>query len=164
MVADEHSEVRIIIIDTQSQAIVEAVLRELGQAERSQRVHIERVKLMGDFNNITGQAAAVGSHARSETGIFIHSSPRGLTDVDLRQLAMQLEMVRAAMKRQPGLSLTAEQDDEIGHVAGAQIAAQEGDREGVMAHLKQAGRWTLNVAKETGAEIVALTLAHLAKG
>jgi hypothetical protein len=59
------------------------------------------------------------------------------------------------MKMQSGLTPTAEQDDEIGHVARAQIAAQQGDGGGVMAHLKEAGMWTLKVAKETGAEIVA---------
>jgi hypothetical protein len=164
MSADERSEARIVIIDTQSQAVVDAVLRELGRAERCQRVYIERIKVMGDMNSIAGQAAAVGSHAGSEASIFIHASSLDIANIDLDQLAEQLGIVRSAMKNQRGLSLTVEQDDEIGQVAGAQIAARKGDREGVIAHLKKVGRWTLDVAKETGAEIVALTLAHLAKG
>jgi hypothetical protein len=158
MMANEPSAARIIIIDTPSQAVIDAVLRELGRAEGGQSIHI------GDINNVTGQAVGVGSYARSADGIIVQISSPDPADVNLSELAAQLEMVRSMMKNQYGLSLTAEQDDEVGHVARALIAARKGDRERVAAHLKQVGRWTFKVAKEAGAEILALTLAHLVKG
>lgn len=164
MEKDEPPPIRIVIIETQSEAIVSTVLRELGTAERNQRVYVERVDHMGDVYDVSGQAGAVGPHAKSRDDSFLQVPSQGSDHVDLVQMAAQLEMLRAAMKRESGATPTAEQDDEIGHIARAQIAAQKGDSEGVMAHLKQAGIWTLKVAKEAGAEIVALTLAHLVKG
>lgn len=160
MEKDEPPPTRIVIIETQSEAVITSILRELS----GQRFYIGKVSHMGDINNVSGQAGAVGSSSRSENDIFFQVSPGDIDDIDLAKMAAQLEIVRVAMKMQSGSTPTAEQDDEIGHVARAQIAARQGDGEGVMAHLKQAGVWTLKVAREAGAEIVALTLAHLVKG
>jgi hypothetical protein len=164
MEIDEPRATRIVIIETHSEIIVNAVLRELGATERGQHVHIEKIEHLGDINNVSGQAGAVGSHSKSKNDSFLQISGTAEDSVDLASFAAELEMIRIAMKQHSGLTPTAEQDDEIGHVARAQIAAQKGDHDGVLAHLKQVGIWTWNVAKETGAEIVALTLAHMFKG
>jgi hypothetical protein len=161
MGTDEPSPIRIVIIEAQSEAVLSTVLCELGGIER---VYIGRIDHMGDKNYVSGQAGAVGSNSRSKDDSFIQIPAQSVDATDLVRLAAQLEIVRTVMKQQSGLTPTAEQDDEIGHVARAQIAAKEGDEGGVMAHLKQAGAWTLKVAKDTGAEIVASFLAHLVKG
>jgi hypothetical protein len=161
METDEPWPVRIIIIETQSEVIVSRILHELGTAERGRPFYIQKVERMGDVNYVSGQAAAVGSQAVSGDASLSQISSPGSEEADLLQLAAQLETVRVAMQRLSGGTRTPEQDNEIGHVAGAQIAAQKGDHKSVMTHLRQAGAWTLAVARETGAEIVALTLAHI---
>jgi hypothetical protein len=150
MSADEPSPVKIWLIELKNEALVAQILHELrGEGPG---FYIGKIENMGDLNYGSGPGAAVGSHAQISQNI---------DNVDLFKLAVQLEIVRIEMARLMGVERTAEQDNEIGHVAGAKIAAQKGDKSGVSAHLKQVGAWTLKVAKETGSEIVALTLAHL---
>ena len=150
MSADEPSPVKIWLIELSNEALVAQVLHELRGGAPG--FYIGKIENMGDLNYGSGPGSAVGPNAQVSGN---------MDDVDLIKLAVQLEIVRIEMARLMGASRTAEQDDEVGHVAGAKIAAQKGDRNGVVAHLKQAGAWTLKVAKETGSEIVALTLAHL---
>jgi hypothetical protein len=155
---------RIVIIETQSETIVQIVLRELATARESQLFHIERIDHMGDINNVNGQAGAVGSNSSSSDNSFKQVPTRRKDDIDLMRLALELEAVRMGMRQQSDATPTAEQDDEMGHIARAQIAAKKGDGTGALAHLKQAGTWAFKIAKETGAEVVASTLAHLVMG
>jgi hypothetical protein len=161
---DEPHAIRIVIIEADSESALCAALREIFAVERNREVYIGRIGHMGDINNVSGQVGAVGSNASSSDDIFMQLSMQGVQDIDLIKLATQLEMVRMAMRQQVSSVSSAEQDDEIGHVAAARIAAQKGDKESVIAHLKQVTAWTLKVAKDAGAEIVALTLAHLITG
>jgi hypothetical protein len=112
-----------------------------------------------EFYNVSGQAGAVGPNAKSEGDIFMQVGVD--SDADLTVLAEQLQHVRMAMKDRLTTGSTAEQDEQVGQVAKAEIAAAKGDRASVMEHLKEAGTWAVDVARETGAEIVAKLIAHL---
>lgn len=160
---DESAPVRIIIIETQSEALVSRLLREMGSPGDGRKVFIEKVEMAGDTYNLSGQAGAVGPNARSSGDSFQQTAWQ-IDGVNPSQLADELATLRAAMKRLAGSDPTPEQDDEIGQIAGAQVAARKGDSAGVMRHLKDAGTWTLAVVKETSAELVALTLAHIIQG
>lgn len=160
---DEVTPVRIIIIETQSEALVSRLLREMGSPNDSRKVFIEKVEMTGDTYNVSGQAGAVGPDASSHGDSFQQVVWR-IDGVNPSRLADELEAVRVAMKRIAGSDPTPEQDDEIGKVAGAQIAARKSDSAGVISYLKSVGTWTMTVVKETGAEIVALTLAHIIGG
>lgn len=148
--------VRITIIEFQNEAIAAEVIRELT-SERGPGVHVDKVEKM-EFYNVSGQAGAVGPSARSEGDIFIQLGME--SDTDLAALAEQLRIVRLAMKDQLATGSTAEQDEQVGQVAKAEIAAAKGDKAGVMAHLKEAGTWAVVVAREAGAEIVAKLIEH----
>jgi hypothetical protein len=152
--------VRIIIIEAQSEAVVGEVLRGLGGTERTRGIFVEKVEKMGDIYNVSGQAGAVGPNAKSEHDTFVQSVNSEQIP-DLSVIATQLQIIRLAMKDRLASGSTAEQDDQIGQIAKAQIAAEKGDGDGVMAHLKNAGSWALDVAKEVGAEVVAKLLAKL---
>lgn len=115
---------------------------------------------MNSIYNVSGQAGAVGPNAKSENNTFIQSVHPD-QQVDLGLVAVQLQIVRMAMKDHLALGSTAEQDEQVGQIAKAQLAAEKGDDPAVMQHLKNAGTWALDVAKEVGAEIVAKLLAHL---
>jgi hypothetical protein len=161
MSENERSPIRVIIVESRSESAISAVLRELGVTQGT-AVNVERIEHVREINYVSGQAGAVGSRAHSEDATFMQI-PGNEINLDLATLASQLTVVRVAMKGQATLS-SAEQDEEVGHVARAEIAAKKGDAETVKDHLKQVGGWTLNVARETGAEIVALYLAHLTQG
>lgn len=158
MPMDEVLPVRIIIIEAQSESVIGEVLRELGSAERMRGVFVSK---MENTYNVSGQAGAVGPNATAINNSFTQSAPEMLSDANLVLLAAQLDIVRNAMKVRNEASSSAEMDEEIGQVARAQIAAEKGNRSDAIAHLKKVGNWTLFVAKEVSAEIVALTIAHL---
>jgi hypothetical protein len=149
--------VRIIIIESQSESIAAEVIRELT-SERGPGLHVDKVEKM-DFYSVSGQAGAVGPNAKSKGDIFMQFGME--SDTDLAMLAEQLRLVRSAMKDRLTGGSTAEQDEQVGQVAKAEIAAAKGDKAGVMAHLREAGTWAVVVAREAGAEIVAKLIAHL---
>jgi hypothetical protein len=162
----ENPQIRIIIIEAQSETVIREVLRELGTSERSQRIFVEKVENMGDTYNVSGQAGAVGPDSKAEDTTMIQtvqSQQELVSDAELHSLALQLEIVRLAMRQQLLTSSTVEQDGEVGQIAKAQIAANSGDKPGAISHLKMAGQWTMEVAKDVGAEIVARVIASLLK-
>ena len=150
--------VRIIIIEAQSESVIGEVLRQLGSAEKSRGVFVSK---MDNTFNINGQAGSVGPNATSINNSFTQSKSEIISDADLALLGAQLDIVRNAMKEHAIGDSTPERDEEIGQVARAQIAAEKGEKSEVISHLKKVGSWTMAVAKEVSAEIVALTLAHL---
>jgi hypothetical protein len=158
---NEAPRIRIVIIEAQSESVIGEVLRELGSVERTRGIFIERVENMGDTYNVSGQAGAVGHDAKSESSTFIKSSGSLVSDEELVALAAQLEVVRLAMKERITGSPSAEQDEQIGQIAKAQIAAEQGNQSGAISHLKNVGKWAMSVAKDTGAEIVARILSNL---
>jgi hypothetical protein len=150
----------IIIIESQSTTIVDDVMRKYG-TDRSPVIHVDNIEeiKMGDTYHLTGQAGAVGPNARSDHNTFVQSGTE--PSPELAVLAEQLEIVRLAMKARLSAGSTAEQDEQVGQIAKAQIAAKKGDNAGMMAHLKDAGSWAIVVAREAGAEIIAKLIANL---
>jgi hypothetical protein len=65
------------------------------------------------------------------------------------------------MKSHSSSGPAVEKGDEAGFAAEAKITATDGDAERDFAHLRQAGKWILEVAKKVGTEIIAMTLARL---
>ena len=143
--------IRIIIIEAQSETVVVDVLRELGASKEA----IENTYI------VTGQIGAVGTNATSGDSTFSQTKQEMISNDDLILLAMQLELVQTAMKEHMVDGPSAERDKEINQVERAQIAAANGDKSGALSHLKKVGTWTMAVAKEVSAEIVARTLARL---
>jgi hypothetical protein len=160
---NENPPIRIIIIEAQSETVIGEVLRELGTSERSQRIFVEKVENIGDTYNVSGQAGAVGPESKAENFTMVQSRQELVSDTEMESFAMQLEVVRLAMRKQLLVGSTVEQDGEIGQIAKAQIAANGGDKSGAISHLKMAGQWTMTIAKDAGAEIVARVIAGLLK-
>jgi hypothetical protein len=140
-----------------------AVIRELGIGDPKQVFH-GKVDHVGVHYEVSGQAGYVGPAGVSKQSTFVQAVPPGAAALDLLTLAEQLAAVRSAMRNTAPQEWTVEQDDQIGHVAGAQLAAQDEDEAGVLAHLKRAGAWALSVAKQTGMEVAAQTLARAISG
>jgi hypothetical protein len=103
------------------------------------------VTYMGDvFTNI--QQSTIISRS------VVDNFKQELKNVDLASLAQELSRVRSAMRQEAS---TPEHDMAIGKVATAETCAKKGDGEGTMQHLKDAGKWALEVATKIGTSIAA---------
>lgn len=128
----------------------EAPFDEIGGAlarhlsERSFTIinyNIETVAMGGDTYNVTGNVGAVGPGATGTVNI---------QQIDLSDLAAELGRLRLALRER---GAGAEHDIAMGEVAKAEQAANEGNRDGALRHLKQAGRWALDVATQIGVPV-----------
>jgi hypothetical protein len=109
-------------------------------------------KTMGDkniFNN--SQIGAVGSNATSSNNSFQqinHNVPENLDYDKLHSQLIQLRENLATQAKSP------EEFRAIGEVAEAELASKEKDGNKVINHLKDAGKWVFNTAKDIGVDIV----------
>ena len=107
--------------------------------------------IMGD-KYTTGQAGAVGPHSSAHDISFNQVWNQVESTIDLPALADELEQVRIEMRRVAGGE--PEQDLSVAEIAQAEISAKSGNGPSVMEHLRNAGKWALDVAKSVGAEVV----------
>jgi hypothetical protein len=119
----------------------------IGEINRSKKEFNE----MGDTNVNTGVAGALGRGATA-TGNFMSQSADALKNIDMGALRSQLERLRTEMKSKGS---TAEHDEAVGEIAKAEKAAKNSpiDSKGVLDHLRAAGAWALDVAKDIGVDV-----------
>jgi hypothetical protein len=106
--------------------------------------------IMGD-QYTTGQAGAVGPHSSAHNMSFNQVWNQVESAIDLPALADELEQVRIEMRRIAGGE--PEQDLSVAEIAQAEMSAKSGNGPSVIEHLRSAGKWALDVAKEVGAEV-----------
>lgn len=110
--------------------------------------------IMGDTNtyNVSGQAGAVGPNAHAHDMTFNQIVNQFEKSVDLPALAKQLGELREEMAtRQDSSPQAVIAQDEA---AKAEMAAHAGDTSKVVEYLKAGGQVLLDVAKETGKELL----------
>jgi hypothetical protein len=110
--------------------------------------------MSGDTNINYGQAGAMGSGSKAESFVFAQRVG-DMSHGDLVALGAELERLRATLRES---ATTADEDVAVAEVALAGKAAKDGDRAAVETHLRQAGRWALNVATAIGAALAAAAL------
>ena len=105
-------------------------------------------KNMGDEYNISGQAGAVGHNAHAHDMTF----NQVVNHFDLPALAKQLRELREEMATRQDSSPQAVIAQ--GEAAKAEMAAKEGNTSKVVEYLKVGGQGLLDIAKETGKELL----------
>lgn len=109
---------------------------------------------MGD-NIIVGQAGSVGrgseAHDINFNQIWLSTS----SQIDLSSLSNELELLREKMKE---AASTPEQDQAVGAVASAQMAAGQGNGPQTIAYLSKAGRWAFDIASKIGVGLAVTAL------
>jgi uncharacterized protein YjbI with pentapeptide repeats len=111
---------------------------------------------MGDTYNVNGQAGAIGQNAHAHDMTFNQIVSHFEQSIDLPALAKQLSELREEMaKRQDSSpqSVIAQ-----GEAAKAEIAAKDGNASKVVEYLKVGGQGLLDIAKETGKELLAAAI------
>jgi hypothetical protein len=101
-------------------------------------------------NYQAGQAGSMGPNAQAENMNFIQILREGIGDSSLAKLASDLEKLRTAMLSE---SKSATQDAAVTAIAEAEAAARRGDAKGVLASLKAAGTWAMDVATKIGSAV-----------
>lgn len=169
---DAHEEMQEGVVQAHSQVTGEvAVLREFmdsadpGQQEILRRVvgnlesaatilvlggvSVKEANMAGrDFYQAKGSNfVAQGKDAHAE-GV-IQNNEISLS-VDLGELAHDLQSLKAMLL---GRASTPEQYHAVAEVEAARTAAVDEDKPGVLAHLKAAGSWVLEIAKEAGVAV-----------
>ncbi len=117
----------------------------------AENVYILENHHMGDTYNV-GQAGAVGSNARSDHNTFQQVWQQSQGTIDLPALTAELGRLRGELQSR---AKEPEQLVAAGQVAAAEIEARKGGGAKLLEHLKAAGSWALDVAKDIGAEIAA---------
>ena len=96
---------------------------------------------------------------KNSSGVFIKSENINLSNVEIvnnlndekmATLAIELSLLRMEMKK---FTTTPEQDIEIATIANAEIAAKQEDKQKLISILKNAGKWTLDVATKIGVSL-----------
>jgi hypothetical protein len=106
----------------------------------------------GDTYNIHAPVGAAGAKAQAHDNAFNQEVNHFKQSIDLSILAKELSKFRQAMKSKQDLS--PQVDMTLGKIAEAEIAASEKDHSKVIEHLKSAGKWTLDFAKDIGNDVV----------
>jgi hypothetical protein len=96
-----------------------------------------------------GQTGAFGHGARADHNAFAQFV-NATDQIEFDELARELKKLREVLARQAD---SAEKHAAVGAVAGAELAAQEGDREGVWQQLAQVGKWVLDTATRIGVPV-----------
>ncbi|GAB4076071.1 hypothetical protein [Nostocoides australiense] len=105
---------------------------------------------LGDSYEV-GQAGAVGPNSVGVGNTFSQIWLDRGAEIDLPELAKEIAAVRGAVRKSGRGEL--EQDEALGALASAERAAADGDGPGALGHLRQAGTWVLDVAKQIGVPV-----------
>lgn len=115
---------------------------------------IGEVAMSADTYNV-GQAGAVGSGATAQQFSMQQVWQQNAGQFNLEDLASELSTLRSAMRSQASET---EHDIAIGAVAAAETAATAGDGAMVLSKLKEAGKWTFDVATKIGVSVAAAAI------
>lgn len=141
----------LMLLENKFEQLYGLVHQSLQQPKQLTTIHVNQGGSMGDTYNISGQAGAVGPNAEAHDNTFNQLVNHVEQNIDLDQLAKQLGELRLALAQKQDSPQAAVA---IGEVAKAEIAAGEKNPSKVVEHLKAAGKWTLDFAKEIGKDLV----------
>jgi uncharacterized protein YjbI with pentapeptide repeats len=134
---------------------VQAYERVVAQLLSNQKTtyYLEKGDIkMGDTYNISGQAGAVGQNASASNMTFNQIVNHFEKSIDLPALAKQLAELREEMAKRQDSSPQAIIAQ--GEAAKAEMAVKEGNTSKVVEYLKAGGQGLLDIAKETGKELL----------
>ena len=110
---------------------------------------------LGDRYTI-GQAGAVGPDSLAIGQHYAQIWESSSKEINLADLAQELALLRSSLHE---CAKSVDDDLALSDLARAEIAAKQQDGPRVMAHLAQAGRWALQVAKDIGVEVAAKAIS-----
>ncbi len=122
------------------------------QQINAQGIHLMSESIGRDKITAARDSIAIGGSARVSKSDFKKIWHDYRTMVDLNSLTKELTSLRNELRKQV---LMPEHDIVIGQVAEAEIAATAGDGPTALMHLRNAGKWALDIATKIGATLAA---------
>ncbi|MFB7618764.1 hypothetical protein [Kitasatospora sp. NPDC056181] len=117
-----------------------------------------KVEHMESHNyNASGQIGAFGEGASASNNTFNQIWSQHSQELNLEQLAADLGMLRAAMQKE---ARSADELISASDIAKAEIEATKGNGPASLEHLKSAGKWALDMAKNIGTEVAKLAISQ----
>ncbi|HEX3966230.1 MAG TPA: hypothetical protein VHZ03_57900 [Trebonia sp.] len=120
------------------------------QAEVVERMSSDRYDINRSQANVIGPNAVV-----SDTRMQQENSENALPGIDMTELARQLQVLTEKLKE---LAVDPDQYAALSEVSHAAQAASKQDKKGTLDHLKKAGAWALQVARDIGVQVAATAL------
>ena len=96
------------------------------------------------------QAGAMGPQAHAHEVSLTQVKENQIENIDMKVLATELGSLRRNMRQ---TAESPEQDIAIGAIAAAEQAANAGDKQGVLRHLRNTGRWAADIATKIGVNV-----------
>lgn len=131
---------------------------KIFQLARDPKIQAEVVERMSTdrYNIDRSQAGAIGPNAVvSDTRMQQENVENALPGVDMNELARQLQVLTEKLK---ALAADPDQYAALSEVSYAAQAAKNQDKKGTLEHLKKAGAWALQVARDIGVQVAATAL------
>ena len=131
---------------------------KIFQLARDPKIQAEVVgRMSGDSYNVErSQANVIGPNANvSDTRMQQENVENALPGVDMNELARQLQELTEKLK---ALASNPDQYAALSEVSYAAQAASKQDKKGTLEHLKKAGAWALQVARDIGVQVAATAL------
>ena len=142
--------VRNLVLDWSLKLEADSILGEgMTFTKEERQTAMNNTYVSGDYYS-AGQAGAIGPHAQARDITFNQLAAGNLGHLDMRTLAIELGSLRREMRQ---AATEGEQDIAVGEIAAAEAAAQKGDTSNVLRHLKNAGKWALDVATKIGVTV-----------
>ena len=103
-----------------------------------------------------GQAGSVGPNSVSIGHVFNQVWDKHKSELDLATLSAEIAELRIEVRRRA--TGAADEDVALGALANAEIAAKDGDGPGTLEHLRRAGKWIIDVARDIGVSVAVKAL------
>ncbi len=101
------------------------------------------------------QAGAMGPGAHAHDMVFHQTQQETSEKLNLNALADELSKLREHLR---SFGTEPSHDIALGQVAAAEAAARAGEREKVLSHLREAGKWVPDVATKIGVSLASEAL------
>lgn len=116
--------------------------------------------MSSDHYHNHGQAGAMGPNSRADGNTFIQQLTEASSSLDLPTLAAELATLRVVLRQQ---ATEVEHDQSVVNVGAAESAAKNSDGPSALKHLKEAGKWALDVATKIGTTVASKAIEEALK-
>ena len=123
----------------------------INQSATQHQTYLEENNMQDVYKN-KGQVGAMGNNANATNNTFQQMWQEEGSNIDISSLINELALLREEMRRK---AVTPEHDMAVGEVASAEKAGKSDDAPKMLEHLKNAGVWTLECARDIGVDVAA---------
>lgn len=112
-----------------------------------------------NISNVSGQIGAIGANAKARAIHFHRLGRKQLQESNFRPSHQSFHCYVLNSE----VATDIEHDKAVASIGSAEVAAKNNDGEGVLKHLKAAGKWTLDTATKIGTQVAVKAIENAIK-